>query len=247
MKKDAWRHKWTSKEFVRHLLVLRMEQLNVGTNDLPSVVKKKVAAACPLAGGAHGGGGQYPWPEGGGSARTLAWMADWRQWRPVSTWRRWQPVSDWRRRWWPHRRLSGYGRPSPWHHGCWGHMRTLQHESLTCEWVRIWILNWKRKRVIHVIHRSVGLRVRRVHWDVDHMGRGLRAAQITLIICYQIELDKLNIYETLTWSIPKMCWWLCMRFYIISSRCLSLSSAAASAVQDERVDEEVEVLVCRQA
>jgi hypothetical protein len=30
------------------------------------------------------------------------------------------------------------------------------------------------------------------------MGRGLWTAQITLIICYQIELDKLNIYETLT-------------------------------------------------
>jgi hypothetical protein len=27
-----------------------------------------------------------------------------------------------------------------------------------------------------------------------------------LIICYQIELDKLNIYKTLTCSNPKMCW-----------------------------------------
>jgi hypothetical protein len=29
-----------------------------------------------------------------------------------------------------------------------------------------------------------------VRWDADHMGRGLQTAQITLIICYQIELDK---------------------------------------------------------
>jgi hypothetical protein len=34
-----------SKQDIRHLLVLRMEQLKVGTNDLPSVVKKKVIAA----------------------------------------------------------------------------------------------------------------------------------------------------------------------------------------------------------
>jgi hypothetical protein len=56
-----------------------------------------------------------------------------------------------------------------------------------------------------MIHQSIGLKDHRVCWDADHMGRGLRAAQITLIICYQIELDKLNIYETLTCSIPKMC------------------------------------------
>jgi hypothetical protein len=68
-----------------------------------------------------------------------------------------------------------------------------------------------------------------------------------LIIRYQIELDKLNIYETLTCSIPKMQWWLYMRFCIISSHCLTLSSAAPSAVREERVDEEVEVLVHRQA
>jgi hypothetical protein len=49
-----------------------------------------------------------------------------------------------------------------------------------------------------------------------------------VIICYQIELDKLNIYETLTCSIPKMCWWLCMRFCTILSRRLSLSSVAPS-------------------
>jgi hypothetical protein len=57
-----------------------------------------------------------------------------------------------------------------------------------------------------VIHRSVGSRDRRVHWDADSMGRGMWTAQILLIICYQIELDKLSIYETLTCSIPKMCW-----------------------------------------
>jgi hypothetical protein len=56
-----------------------------------------------------------------------------------------------------------------------------------------------------------------VRWDTEHMERGLRTAQITLIICYQIELDKLSIYETLICSIPKMWWWLCMRFCIISS------------------------------
>jgi hypothetical protein len=33
-----------SKRDVRHLLVLRMEQLKVGTNDLRLVAKKKVAA-----------------------------------------------------------------------------------------------------------------------------------------------------------------------------------------------------------
>jgi hypothetical protein len=52
------------------------------------------------------------------------------------------------------------------------------------------------KRVIPVIHRRMGLRDRRVRWDVDCMGRGLRTAKITLIICYQIELDKLNIYDS---------------------------------------------------
>jgi hypothetical protein len=45
----------------------------------------------------------------------------------------------------------------------------------------------------------------RVHWDTTRMGRGMHTAQIALIICYQIELDKLNIYETLMCSIPKMC------------------------------------------
>jgi hypothetical protein len=37
-----------SKRDIRHLLVLRMEQLKVGTNDLPSVAKKKVVAATTL-------------------------------------------------------------------------------------------------------------------------------------------------------------------------------------------------------
>jgi hypothetical protein len=82
-----------------------------------------------------------------------------------------------------------------------------------------------------------GVKGSQVCSDTDHMERGLWTAQITLIIYYQIELDKLNIYETLTCSIPKMCWWLCMRFCIISSCCLSLSSAA----QEEQVDEELEV------
>jgi hypothetical protein len=69
-----------------------------------------------------------------------------------------------------------------------------------------------------------------------------------LIIYYQIELDKLSIYKTLTCSIPKMCWWLYMRFYIISSRRLLLSSGALSlAAREERVDDEVEVLERRQA
>jgi hypothetical protein len=91
-----------------------------------------------------------------------------------------------------------------------------------------------------VIRRSVGSRDHRVHWDANRIGRGMWTAQIILIICYQIELDKLNIYETLTCSIPKMCWWLCMRFRIISSHCMSRFSG------EERVDEEVEILVrCR--
>jgi hypothetical protein len=98
-----------------------------------------------------------------------------------------------------------------------------------------------------VIHRSVGSRDNRVRWDVDCMQRGLKTSYITLIICYQIELDKLDIYETLTCSIPKMCWWLCIRFYNTSSHCLSLSSIAVSTVQELRVDEEVEVLVRRRA
>jgi hypothetical protein len=55
-----------------------------------------------------------------------------------------------------------------------------------------------------VIHRSMGSRDRRLRWDADRMGRGLQTAQIMLFICYQIELDKLNIYETIMCSIPKM-------------------------------------------
>jgi hypothetical protein len=98
-----------------------------------------------------------------------------------------------------------------------------------------------------VIHRTMGSKDHRVHWDTDRMGRGLQTAQITLIICYQIELDKLNLYKTLTYSIAKMCWWLRMRFYIISPRCLSLSYIALSAAREERVDEEVEVLLRCQA
>jgi hypothetical protein len=98
-----------------------------------------------------------------------------------------------------------------------------------------------------MILQSVGSKDRRVHWDVDHMGRGMWTTQITLIICYQIELDKLNIYETLTCSVPKMCYFICIRFCTASSRCLSLSSAAAvSTARELRVDEEVEILVrCR--
>jgi hypothetical protein len=84
-----------------------------------------------------------------------------------------------------------------------------------------------------MIHQSVGSRDHRVRGDADHMGRGLQTTQIMLIICYQIELDKLNIYETLMCSIPKLCWWLYMRFCTISSRCLSLSSAALSAAREE--------------
>jgi hypothetical protein len=68
-----------------------------------------------------------------------------------------------------------------------------------------------------------------------------------LIICYQIKLDKLNIYETPMFSNPKMCWWLCMRFCIISSRCLSLSSDVLAAAREEQVDEEVEILVRHRA
>jgi hypothetical protein len=71
-------------------------------------------------------------------------------------------------------------------------------------------------------------------------GERLWTAQITLIICYQIELAKLNIYETLTYSIHKMC-------CTISFHCFSLSSTALSTAQELRVDEEVEVLVCHQA
>jgi hypothetical protein len=98
-----------------------------------------------------------------------------------------------------------------------------------------------------VIQQSVGSRDHRVHSDADRMGRGMWTVQITLIICYQIELDKLNIYETITCSIPKMCWWLCMRFCIISSRYLSLSFATLSTAREERVNEKVEVLVRHRA
>jgi hypothetical protein len=49
-----------------------------------------------------------------------------------------------------------------------------------------------------MIHQSVGSRDHQMHWDTNRMGRGLRTAQITLIICYKIELDELSIYETLT-------------------------------------------------
>jgi hypothetical protein len=54
----------------------------------------------------------------------------------------------------------------------------------------------KRKRLIPVIHQSVGSRDCQVHWDTDQMGSGLWTAQITLIICYQIKLDKLNTYDS---------------------------------------------------
>jgi hypothetical protein len=71
----------------------------------------------------------------------------------------------------------------------------------------------------------------------DALGRGpyrKRPANFSNYVkmCYQIELDKLNIYETLTCSITKMCWWLCMRFCTISPRFLSLSSAALSAMRE---------------
>jgi hypothetical protein len=80
------------------------------------------------------------------------------------------------------------------------------------------------------------------------MGRGSRIAQITLMILYQIELDKLSIYETLMCSITKMCWFICIRFCTTLSHCLSISSVAAvSTTRELRVDEEVEVLVCCRA
>jgi hypothetical protein len=79
----------------------------------------------------------------------------------------------------------------------------------------------------------MGSRDRWVRWDVDRMERGMQTAQIMLIVCYQIELDKLSIYETLTCSIPKMCWWLYIRFCIILSHCLPLSSAALLAAREE--------------
>jgi hypothetical protein len=37
-----------SKRDVRHLLILQMEQLKFGTNNLPSVAKKNVAATAAL-------------------------------------------------------------------------------------------------------------------------------------------------------------------------------------------------------
>jgi hypothetical protein len=55
-----------------------------------------------------------------------------------------------------------------------------------------------------MICRSVGSRDCWVRWDTTHMRRGLQIGEISFIICYQIELDKLNIYETLMCSIPKM-------------------------------------------
>jgi hypothetical protein len=48
-----------------------------------------------------------------------------------------------------------------------------------------------------VIRRSVRSRDRLTRWDADHMGRGLQTAQIMLIICYQIKLDKLSILRLL--------------------------------------------------
>jgi hypothetical protein len=56
---------------------------------------------------------------------------------------------------------------------------------------------FKTKRVIPVIHRSMGSRDRRVYWDTTIWEEGC-GLQIMLIISYQIELDKLNIYKTLT-------------------------------------------------
>jgi hypothetical protein len=139
-KKDAWRHKWMSKQDIRHLLVLRMEQLKVGTNDLPSVAKKKVATSTTSVSSTEtfpttGLALQLRCPRRwrlvslarrwGRSGETLAWMIGWRRWQPVSSWRRWQPVSSWRRWWWPRRRLPDCGKPSPQHHRCWTRTRTL--------------------------------------------------------------------------------------------------------------------------
>jgi hypothetical protein len=78
-----------SKWDVQYFLILRIEQLKVGTNDLPSVEKKKVAAvaasvssmeAFPMAGLALqlevpiAVAASIPNRKGGRSAGTLAWM-----------------------------------------------------------------------------------------------------------------------------------------------------------------------------
>jgi hypothetical protein len=75
-----------------------MEQLKVGTNDLPLVVKKKVAAvsmsyteAFPTVGLAIQlevptmTVASIPGRKVGEECWNLAWMAGWRRWQPVST------------------------------------------------------------------------------------------------------------------------------------------------------------------
>jgi hypothetical protein len=78
-----------------------MEQLKVGTNDLSYVAKKKVVAAVASVSSMEafltmGLALELEVPTtmmtnihgqkvGGGSTGTLAWMTDWRRWRPIST------------------------------------------------------------------------------------------------------------------------------------------------------------------
>jgi hypothetical protein len=191
---------------------------------------------CPPAGGAHDGG-QYTWPEGGGWVLEL----------------------------WPGCPTGGGGGQYPAEGDGGGHIEVCPgardpphsitgvgpvwepfnwHKSLTHVWLRIWILNWKWKKIVHVICQNVGSSDCLVHWDTDRIERGIWTTQITLIICYQIELDKLSILR-LTCSIIKMCCWLCTRFWIKSSCHLYLSFVALPlATWEERVDEEVEVVCC---
>jgi hypothetical protein len=55
-------------------------------------------------------------------------------------------------------------------------------------------LNSKLEKGRELYLWSIKVCDRRVHWDMNRMRRGMWTAQITLIICYQIELDKLSIY-----------------------------------------------------
>jgi hypothetical protein len=143
-----------------------MEQLKVGTNDLPLMAKKKVAAAAASVSSTEAfpttgltlqleGCPQWRRPVSlagrwGRSATTLTWMIGWRRWRPVSSWR-WQ--------WRPRRRLPDYVRPSPRHHVCW----TIWEP---CN-MKVWLVHESKFEVWIEKGRELYL------WSVEAWGRGI--------------------------------------------------------------------------
>jgi hypothetical protein len=123
---------------------------------------------CPPGWGAHGKG-QYPWPKGGEDCKNSGLDARLEavvvsiQMEAVAT----TSMSAWLRETLPTAShvLDPYENPVTWWFD---------------SWVRIWILNWIKKRILPVIHRDMGSSNRLVRWDVNHMGRGMRTAWLML-------------------------------------------------------------------